>query len=118
MQTKDSRDRRRDAWKRLIAAIGKGQPDPAVYVVFAENSARFSTEVFELACRRLEHTCQWFPSYAEFEDELKLVSKHLTEQREATQRASRQIQGKPVSPDQLARLRQDVQARIRKATMR
>ena len=116
--TKDGLDQRKDALKRLASAIPAARIEPATFVVFVENSQRYATEAFVLTCRRLERTCQFFPSYAEFEDELNRVSRHLAEQREQEQRARRLPPANPVSPEQLAQFKAAVAQVVAKRKMR
>lgn len=85
--------------------------------MFAENSARFSTEVFELACRRLEHTCEFFPSYSQFEDELKAVNRHLADERDAEVRRKLLPPADQVSPEKLAKIREEVARLVQKRGM-
>jgi hypothetical protein len=82
----------------------------ASYVLYLEDTARFSTAVVVEACRRLETSSQWFPKLAELVEECQRVAQRHQEQREAERR--KRLPPPPPRPEFMA----DVMARLKALT--
>jgi hypothetical protein len=108
-------ERRIKALTRLALAT-REKVEPATYVLYVEDTAGFSTDVLEKACRRLETALTWFPKVSELVSECRIVARYEAEQRAQQQRP--QIQGKPVTPDQIAALRDRVAVEVQRKRMR
>lgn len=100
-----------EALTRLAIAT-REKVDRAAYVLFVENTADVELKVFVEACRRLEHSAQWFPKVSELRDECRVVAARHRERKEASRRQL--TDGPPITDEQWAEIRakfQDVLAR-------
>ncbi len=113
--TAESKERRLKALTRLALAT-REKVESAVYVLYIEDTAGFSTEAVERACHRLELTTPWFPKVAELIEACRSEA-----EREAERRATRFRQlpaGDPVSPEKLGEFLAQIKAVVRKKAMR
>lgn len=110
-----NQERRIKALTRLAIAT-REKVEPATYVLYVEDTAGFTTDVLETACRRMETALTWFPKVSELMDECRVVARYEEEQR--AMKAPRQIDGPPVSPEQIAQLRADVARLVERRRMR
>lgn len=99
-------DKRMEALTRLALAT-REKVDRASYVLYLEDTARFSTAVIVDACRRLETSSPWFPKLAELIEECRIVAQQHAERAEAERR--KRLPPPPPRPEFLA----DVMAKIR-----
>ena len=113
--TEESARVRGDALKRLHKAT-REKWDPEAASIYVQGTAQFPTEVFVLACRRLETTAEWYPKLAELCDECRLVFKHMQDKRQQAKR--RQLDVAPVSDEQIRDIRRRVQEALQRMRMR
>lgn len=110
-----SREQRVTTLTRLALAT-REKVETAVYVVYVEDTAHISLPVFQMACRRLEHSSKWFPKVAELLEECGTVARHLQEQEDGRKRFM--LSEPPVSPEKIRTFRQAVAERLQRMRMR
>lgn len=114
MLTKDDKTRRIAALSRLAIAT-REKMEPAAFVVYIEDTQRFSTVVLERACRHLAATSSWFPKVAELMEACQVVSRQLSEDRDQVRR--RALRPPPVSEEKWAEIQSQFRAVLKKHTM-
>lgn len=77
--TPESKQARVNALTRLALAT-REKVEPAVYVVYVEDTQHFGTVVFVEACRRLEKSVAWFPKVAELVEQCRIVNQEYLDQ--------------------------------------
>jgi len=113
--TRESQAARTTALTRLALAT-REKVEPAVYVLYVEDTASYSTDVVVMACRRLETRLTWFPKIAELVDECRIVA---TRQQEAKDEAARQrLRPPPLPADRWAAFQAQFQAIIQQKVMK
>jgi len=115
MLTKESRTARTTALTRLAVAT-REKIDPAVYVLYVEDTSSYPTDVVVTACRRLETRVTWFPKVAELLDECRIVAARQQEDREAVARLK--LRPPPLPADRWAVFQQQFQAIIQQKVMK
>ena len=115
MLTKENRTIRVQALTRLSVAT-REKMEPSAFVVYIEDTARFSTEVVVRACRRLESEAEWFPKVAELVTACQQTARYLSELQEQKQRA-RQLMPPPMAAEKWAEIQAQFKAVLRKRTM-
>lgn len=113
--TKEQREQRITALTRLALAT-REKLDPASYVLYVEDTARYSTAVVVEACRRLETSASWFPKLAELTAECRLVAERQQEAAEARQR--KRLPPAPVPQEKLDHFLAQMRDVIQKKTMK
>ena len=99
-----------------VALATREKVDRASYVLYLEDTARYSTDVFVEACRRLRTSSAWFPKVAELLDECRIVAAKRAQEAEEARR--KQLDLPPVSPEKLGWLRQQLEALVGRKGMR
>ena len=113
--TKDSKAQRMMALTRLALAT-REKVDPAVYVLYVEDTASYATEVVVTACQRLERRVTWFPKVAELIDECRVVATRRHEEQEEA--ARQRLRPAPLPPERWAAFQAQFQAIIQQKVMK
>jgi hypothetical protein len=118
--TRDEAERRA-ALTRLAVATRERLPESrterdAFFRVYLDDTERFPTSTFTLACRRLEMSLDWFPKKHELVEACAAVARHKAD--EQTPKLALPSGDKPVSEETLANFRADVAKLIKDRTMR
>lgn len=114
MLTKNDKTRRIAALSRLAIAT-REKMEPAAFVVYIEDTQRFSTVVLERACRHLATTVTWFPKVSELIEACQIVSRQLVEDRDQARR--RALRPPPLSDEKWAEIQAQFRSVLKKHTM-
>lgn len=110
----DNKEARLTALTKL-ALRTREKVEPATFVLYVEDTAKFSTAVVVEACDRWGRSQAWFPKAAELIEECRLVAQRHEERREQRQLSAH---SEPASPERLAKFLDDVKALARQKAMR